>query len=86
MERSGLAARITDPAAVQRAKVEPPQGTRARARGAIIRWIWDRHQKAQVGWNRVALRGLGKVIRLDDPFDDQVDFSLLEDPRYTCPE
>lgn len=79
MERNGLTARVTDPVAVERAKVDPPLGTRARIRGRIIRWSWERQTRAQVGWRRVLLKDLGKVIRLDDPFGEGVDLRPLKD-------
>jgi hypothetical protein len=79
MEQAGLVTRITDPLAVSRAKVDPPEGTRAKARGEIIRWSWDRRERAQVGWRRITFRGRGLVIRLDDPFSESVDPSVYGD-------
>lgn len=79
LERAGLVTRVTDPVAVARAKVDPPEGTRAKARGEIIRWSWNNRERAQVGWRRIAFKGRNLVVRLDDPFSESVDPSVFGD-------
>lgn len=55
-------------AAVDNALRVPPQGTRARIRGAWIERLCDKRQKKRCDWNRIRDYEKGMSLRFDDPF------------------
>ncbi len=54
---------------VARAAERPPRGTRARARGALVRIAAAEGWEATASWDRVRIRDIGRTFRLSDPLD-----------------
>ena len=75
LEAGGAVNRLTDPAEVARARVEPPQGTRAVVRSAFVRAVSGQHRPWSVDWQTCTVHDLpgadgrpaDRVVRLDDP-------------------
>ncbi|MCI0339810.1 MAG: proteasome accessory factor PafA2 family protein [Planctomycetales bacterium] len=61
--------RLVSDEEVLRAAERPPTGTRARARGALVRLAATEGWEASASWDRVRIRDLGRTIRLRDPLD-----------------
>ena len=55
LERRGEVRRLTDAARVARARTEPPEDTRAWARGQAIKWAHAHARSGGVAWHRVWL-------------------------------
>ncbi len=70
LEAGGAVARLTDPAEVERARSEPPEGTRAVARSAFLRAARARSLPISVDWQRCTVHDLpggDRTVLLDDP-------------------
>lgn len=68
LEEEGLAPVLVDEQEVEEATLEPPDSTRARLRGRLVRELAAGHG-GRVGWDRVRIRRprrLAKVVSLDD--------------------
>ncbi|MDO5025799.1 MAG: Pup--protein ligase [Trueperella sp.] len=82
LENSGLLRRLTDPAAVSRARTIPPQTTRAKMRGDFVALAQEQRRDFMADWT--GLRLISDPVRnalLLDPFassDPQVDAILEE--------
>ncbi len=69
MENRGLAERIVDEDAVQRAMSVPPQTTRAKVRGDFIRFARAKNRSYTVDWTYLKLNGYWEeTILCMDPF------------------
>lgn len=64
----GRIRRLSDPDAVGRARRDPPQDTRAAARGRAIRWAGEMGLAGSATWERVRLPG-HRTLDLADPLD-----------------
>ncbi len=68
LERRGRMRRLSDAEAVARAITEPPEGTRARARGHAIKWAHAQARSGAAAWHRVRIGKLDwRFFR--DPLD-----------------
>jgi proteasome accessory factor A len=80
LEKRGLVRRLSDPAEVRRARREPPEDTRAWARGRAIRWAHMHARSGGVSWHRARL-GKFEWRWFTDPLDPQRDTgSTPDDP------
>lgn len=70
LERRHRIVRLSDPAAVARARTEPPDDTRAWARGQAIKWAHTHALSGGAAWHRVRLGKFGWRW-FTDPLDPQ---------------
>jgi len=69
MENRGMAARVVEEEAVQRAMSVPPQTTRAKVRGDFIRFARAKNRSYTVDWTYLKLNGYWEeTILCMDPF------------------
>lgn len=91
LEQSGLMRRLTSPAAVDAAAVEPPQTTRAKLRGQAIAAAEEHRRDLSADWVHLRLEGDPTVqISLQDPFDTNPELigkllALMEQDRPNIP-
>jgi proteasome accessory factor A len=72
MENRGLAERVVDEEAIQRAMCVPPQTTRAKVRGDFIRFARAKNRSYTVDWTYLKLNGYWEeTILCMDPFSAQ---------------
>ena len=72
LERQGSVVRLTDPDRVARARLDPPEDTRAWARGQAIKWASAHAHSGGVAWHRVWL-GKFDWRWFTDPLDPRRD-------------
>jgi proteasome accessory factor A len=70
LERRHRVVRLSDPAEVARARTEPPDDTRAWARGQAIKWAHTHALSGGAAWHRVRLGKFGWRW-FTDPLDPQ---------------
>ena len=70
LESAGLVRRLSDPTLVERARHEPPEDTRAWARGQAIKWAHAHALSGGAAWHRVRLGKFGWRWFVD-PLDSQ---------------
>jgi proteasome accessory factor A len=70
LEARGLMRRLTDPARVARARLAPPDDTRAWARGHAIKWAHAQAVSGRAAWHRVRV-GKFDWRFFPDPLDSQ---------------
>lgn len=69
MERKGLVERIVDETAVERAKTQPPQTTRAKLRGDFVAAALRTGSDHTVDWTQIKISDHGlRSVQLKDPF------------------
>ncbi|MCI9887637.1 Pup--protein ligase [Micrococcales bacterium 31B] len=70
LEGRGQIVRLSDPAAVELAKTQAPETTRATLRGRFIAAAQDLGRHITVDWMHLKVNdGLGKTVQLRDPFE-----------------
>ena len=69
-ESLGLVDRMVDEDAVLRAQSRPPENTRARIRGTVIRQTADKNVEVQIeDWEKINIRAKGRNAGISHPFN-----------------
>ena len=70
LERRGAADRLYEDAAIEKAKTEPPQDTRARMRGDFIKLARQNNIQYDLDWSNIRLGNLLNVrVICNNPFE-----------------
>ncbi len=74
LEDAGLVIKFFSDKEIERAIYQPPQDTRARVRGEIVKYLKKKGLISAIDWSNVNLEkiGAGKII-MNDPFDNSLD-------------
>ncbi len=74
LEGADLVIKFFSDREIERAMYEPPQDTRARVRGEILKYLKKKGLVSAIDWSSVNLEkiGAGKII-MNDPFDNSLD-------------
>lgn len=67
LESEGLFRRVSGTEEIARAAERPPMGTRAQARGRCVQEAGDRGLQVRVGWDRVLIPAMHRVIYFPEP-------------------
>jgi hypothetical protein len=70
--KSGLIRRISSDEDIERAKLNPPPGTRASIRGYLVKFLASNSLSAMIGWDDVLISEHGRRIYFPEPFEKEL--------------